>query len=479
MTLVDLLRSPWAIMPDRLDEIQAIYATHLRGDKIDVEAIEAKLGRPLANDQKEYTVRPGGVGVITLSGAISPKANLFTRISGGSSAQVFEQQVQGMRADPMVRSAVIDMDTPGGNVLGLPAAAAALRALASEKPCVTVCTGMMASGGYWIGSAANSVYASGETDLIGSIGVVATHTYDPRRTAGAQVTEVTAGKYKRMASDTGPLSKEGKAYMQAQVDEIYRVFVDTVATNRRATADQVLERMADGRVFVGQQALDAGLIDGFATVDTMVERMATDPQKFASRRKAVFALGGLPAAGAAATLDDPQPQDEPVPPVTTQTQTTTEDNMTPQELAAKFAAENPDAAKVLRAEGSTAELDRIKAVRAAALPGHEALIEGLAMDGKTTGAEAAMAVIAAERGKTSAAAAARAADAPAPVATAPLAEASTRPEVKAKATYTAGDRKFAVDEGAAKLDAAAKAYMAENKGVSYIQAIKAVTTQEA
>ena len=77
MKLIDFLNSPWAIMPDRLIEIQLIYTTHFRGEKIDIQAIEARLGRPLANDQKEYNVE-NGVGVLSISGVITNKANLFS-----------------------------------------------------------------------------------------------------------------------------------------------------------------------------------------------------------------------------------------------------------------------------------------------------------------------------------------------------------------------------------------------------------------
>lgn len=468
MKLTDLLTSPWAVMPEKLLELQAIYATHLKGEKIDIEAIESKLGRPLASDQQQYQVREGGIAVLPIEGTISPKANIFTRVCGGVSADMAAKQVESMRNDPRVRGAVLNFDTPGGSVFGIPALAAAIRALSEVKPTASVSTGMMASAGYWTGSAANAVYASGETDVIGSIGVVMTHSYNPR--GNTQTTEITAGKYKHIASDSKPLDAEGAAYLQGQVDEIYRVFVNAVAENRGAKVEDVLANMADGRVFIGQQALDAGLIDGFATVDQLVERMATDPQKFASRTKAVFALGGLPAAGAAARAA--ATSDEPVLPVETANNGAT--TMTAQELAAKFAAENPEAAALIRLEGAAAELQRVKDVRAAALPGHEAMIETLAMDGKTTGAEAALAVIAAERGKTSAAAAARAADAPAPVAQA----ATEQQTPKAAAGYKA-PAGYKVDEGAAALDAKAKAYMKANPGTDYLAAVRAVEQMEA
>ena len=445
MSLIDVLSSPWAILPERLLELQAIYARRIHGEEADIAAIEAALGRPLANEQQDYSIKDGGIAVLPIYGAISNKANMFTRVSGGASAQLLVKQVDSMAADPRVQGAVLDHDTPGGSVFGIPELAAAIKRLSSLKPTASVSTGMMASAGYWTGSSANRVYASGATDLIGSIGVVMTHNYNPRSNGG-QTTEITAGKYKRMGSDTAPLSKEGRAYLQSQVDHLYGVFVDTVAENRRASAQDVLERMADGRVFIGSQALDAGLIDGFATVADLVEQMATDPSKFKDRSKAVFALGGLPAIVASATteISGEAPEDAlsaitadaqapaiqeagPVSPAASATPPV-EVHMTPEELAAKFAADNAAAAALLRAEGSANERARIADVRAQTMPGHEALIETLAADGKTTGAEAAMAVVAAEKKRLQASSAARLAEGVAPVPTVTSdADASNKP----------------------------------------------------
>jgi capsid assembly protease len=475
MNLIDVLTSPWAIVPDKLLEMQAVYATHLRGEKIDLDAVEARLGRPLANEQKAYQLQEGtGVAVLEISGVISPKANMFTRVSGGAAASMLQQQVQSMLADRKVQSVVLDMDTPGGNVLGIPALANAVRDLAAAKPTVAVSTGVMASAGYWIGSAANAIYMSGTTDVMGSIGVVATHSYDPRRSE-VQTTEVTAGRYKRMASERSPLSPEGKAYMQAQVDEIYRVFVETVATNRRVDVEQVLSKMADGRIFTGQQAIDAGLADGVATVDRIVAMLDEDPGQFAQRRRATFAVGGLPkpaasispasAPGAAAPVSSSGPVMPSAHPLTAGV------TMTPQEQAAAFAAENPAAVALIRAEGAAAERDRVQAVRQQAIPGHEALIEQLAADGKTTGPEAAMAVLAAERQTRAAHAAARAAEAPKPVPQAPAGETDARPKLGA-----VGQINAAADLNA--LDREARAYMAANPGVAYVAAVKAVQAQD-
>lgn len=471
MNLIDFLNSPWAIVPDRLLEIQAIYTTHFRGEKIDIEAIEARLGRPLANEQQEYVIQDGGIAVLPVSGVISNKANMFTRVSGGASAQLLTRQINSLRADPRVRGVVLDFDTPGGSVFGIPAMAAEIRALASEKPTASVSTGMMASAGYWTGSAANSVFLSGETDYMGSIGVVATHSYNPRNT-GAQTTEITAGKYKRMASDNAPLTEEGRAYIQQQVDEIYRSFVQAVADNRRVSVDQVLSNMADGRIFVGRQAIDAGLADGIATVETVVEQMATNPEKFSSRKRAVFALGELPNTSAEATsgvsASADVASDEPVLPV--EIATLSKGNaMNPQELAAQFAAENPEACALIRAEGAAAERERILAVREQSIAGHEDLIESLAFDGKTTGPEAAVKVLAAERARLAGQASARAADGIKPVEQAPSSDADNAP-----AANVGKSGMITADVDVDALNTAAKAYQSKNPGVSYLDAIKAV-----
>lgn len=124
-----------------------------------------------------------------------------------------------------------------------------------------------------------------------------------------------------------------------------------------------------------------------------------------------------------------------------------------------------------RAAGAAAERDRIVGVRAAALPGHEKLIETLAFDGKTTPAEAALAVIAAERGNSAAAAAARAADAPKPVESKGDAV-DDKPE--AKGTVAGPMPGTLVEASRAKLDADAKAYMAAHPGTDYLSAIKAI-----
>ncbi len=444
MTLLDLLRSPWAIEPERLHQLQAIYATHLNGDKIDIPAVEARLGRELRNNtETDYEVHRGGVALLSVDGVIAPKANLFTQISGGVSAQLLERAILQAIDDPQVTAMVLAIDSPGGNVHGVPEVAAAVRRLADVKPVVTLATGVMASAAYWIGSAANAVYLSGPTVTVGSIGVVATHDYSPRE-PGRVVTEITAGKYKRMASPGAPLTKEGRAYLQAQVDYLYSVFVDAVAQQRGTTAETVLTQMADGRLFNGQQAIDAGLADGVSALDQLMDALATQPKQFARRLQVLAALDPSQGAGAASEDDSPPKGASPM-------STETNQALTRESLEQNHAALFAQIKAEFTAVGAAQERERIQAVREQSLPGHEALIERLAFDGQTTGPQAAAAVLAAERQARASTLAAHDADAPAPAAnnTAPVDTIKTREEQAAEA----------------------KAYASAN-GLSFIAALK-------
>jgi capsid assembly protease len=277
MKVLDVLNAPWAIVPDKLMEIRAIYQAHLRGktDLEAVEAVEARLGRKLNNERAPYTVE-GTTGVIPIEGVLGKKMNLFTSISGGTSTQMIEIDFNAAMDDPAVKSILLQIDSPGGTVDGTENLANVIHAARGKgKPIVALADGLMASAAYWIGSAADEIYASDSSTKVGSIGVVATHEdySQAEQKAGIKVTEIAAGKYKRISSSHAPLSADGRESIQAMVDHIYSNFVDAVARNRSATSANVADKMADGRIFLGRQAVTAGLIDGVVSPGALVRSM--------------------------------------------------------------------------------------------------------------------------------------------------------------------------------------------------------------
>jgi len=403
MNLLDVLTAPWAIEPGKLLEIQAIYLAHVRGEKADLAAIEARIGKPLVNEPKPYTIDQG-VAILQVEGVIAKRANMFMDISGGVSTELLGRDLQAALQDTQVHSIVLSVDSPGGTVDGTQALAAIIRSGREQKPIVTLASGLIASAAYWLGSAGSAVYIADTTTVSGSIGVVSSHTdYSKARAdRGITVTEITAGKYKRIASDNAPLSKEGKAHMQAQVDYYYSLFVDAVAAHRGVGVETVLAQMADGQTFIGQQGIDAGLVDGIQTLPQIIAALNAD---YATSLVQPGHVRGsmLPKAKAAPAPLASVPTPKGVL------------NMDRQQLAAEHPALVESILAEGRAAGAAAERGRILAIEAAAIPGHDALVATLKADGNVSAGDAALQILAAERQVKTKMVAAHQAEAPTPV----------------------------------------------------------------
>jgi capsid assembly protease len=381
MRLLDVINAPWAITPEMLGEIHAIYDRHMRGDKIDLESLSAATGISFDSSPKGYTVEDG-VAVLAIDGVIAKRMNLMTKISGGVSSELVGRDFAAALADRSVQAIVLAIDSPGGTVDGTPELADQIYQARGQKPIIAVTDGMMASAAYWIGSAADQVFISSEVALTGSIGVVTKHVDMSAAEAkqGIKTTEIFAGQYKRIASQYEPLTSEGRAYIQEAVDHAYGVFVDAVARNRGASIDTVLGKMADGRTFHGSQAVEAGLVDGVATLSAAIEQA----RELARKPQPITRAGDAHATATQEEHMDLKTLKEQHP-----------------DLVAAISAEaltgQIELLETAKAEGAQSERDRIAAVRSQALPGHEALIERLAFDGVSTGDDAAKAIIAAER----------------------------------------------------------------------------------
>ena len=363
MQLSDVINGPWAIQPEIHSEILKIYAAHARNEQIDIAAVEARIGKPLANEPQGYSVQ-NGVAVIPIHGVIGKRMNMFSQISGGASTQLIERDVKNALADSKVNSILLHIDSPGGTVDGTQNLASVIREARTQKPVMTFADGTIASAAYWIGSAADEIVSASDTTQIGSIDVVATHVDQSKaeEMQGIKITEVTHGKYKRIASNSAPLSAEGKDYIQNQVGQLYSIFVDEVAQNRKTDSATVMERMADGRVFLSKEAMRRGMIDHVATLETTINNMATGVWPMSKQVQ----TEAQPAAPVAMTVE-------------------------------KIKADHPEIAQALIQEGAESERKRIQACEEAGLAGHEDIVNAMKYDGKSQAGDVAMAIVAAEK----------------------------------------------------------------------------------
>lgn len=408
MNVMDVLAAPWAIRPERLEQLKLIYKRHLRGEATDIEVLRKVTEHGPTQDPAQNNAHPAGkywyathdgVALFAVHGIIARRMNLFMQICGGVSTELLGRDIQAALADPQINALVLDVDSPGGTADGSAELTSLLYQARGVKPILACASGEMCSAAYWIGSAADQVFASSEVAIIGSIGVVMTHLDRSGTDAsqGIKVSEIYAGKYKRIASSHAPLNDEGRAYIQSQVDRVYSVFVQDVARNRAVSVEEALARMADGRVFCGSQAVEHGLADAVATLEETVRlaREMTHNNKIsftkhqvitgASRREHSMDISTLQAQHPEIyeTIRDQAAQEERA-------------NLETQVANAREEGRMEGLAAG-RVEGAQAERERIQAVRAQSLPGHEALIEQLAFDGITTAEQAASQVLAAER----------------------------------------------------------------------------------
>ena len=270
MKILDILTSPWAIQPDKMQEIRNIYQTHMRGDKIDIKAINS--ASPAMN---MYEIKDG-VAIISIDSVLTKTRSFFSSLFGGSSMRDIGNQIDMAMADTEVHDIILAIDSPGGTVDGTQELVAKIGSYRGNgKSIVAVGDGIMASAAYWIASAADKIYIANDTTSVGSIGVVATHVdvSEQDKQFGEKWTEITAGAYKRIASNHAPLTVEGREYIQSQVDHIYSVFVQSVTANRGKDSVEDILPAADGKIFIGQQAVEVGLVDGIQNITVTANQL--------------------------------------------------------------------------------------------------------------------------------------------------------------------------------------------------------------
>jgi protease-4 len=161
-----------------------------------------------------------------------------------------------------VRAVVIRINSPGGVVAPTQELFAAVQALRrAGKPVVASFGAVAASGGYYIGAAADKIYASPGT-LTGSIGVVMqlANLEGLLRKVGVDYVVVKAGDFKDVGNFSRAMRPEERRILQALLDDVYGQFVDAVAEGRGLDRETVLG-FADGRIYSGRQARALKMVD--------------------------------------------------------------------------------------------------------------------------------------------------------------------------------------------------------------------------
>jgi protease IV len=174
-------------------------------------------------------------------------------------------------AKSSVKGVVVHIDSPGGTTAGSEQLHNSLRLVAAAKPMVVVVDGLAASGGYIAAMSAEHIVAQ-QTSLVGSIGVLFQYPNfsEVLKTIGVKVEEIKSSPLKAAPNGFEPTSPEARAAIEALVKDSYAWFRDMVK-DRRKMDDELLQRVADGRVFTGRQGVELKLVDELGNEKTAVD----------------------------------------------------------------------------------------------------------------------------------------------------------------------------------------------------------------
>ena len=203
------------------------------------------------------------IGVIDLEGVILDSS-------------VIVPQLKKFGDDDSIKAIILRVNSPGGGVAASEEIYRAVKRVRDEKKkrIVASISTVGASGAYYVSSATNKIYADNGS-VVGSIGVIAewVNYGDLMKWAKLKPEVLKVGALKDTGDPSREMTPEERAYMQSLIDNMYGQFVQAVADGRHAKTDDI-RKIADGRVWTGQEALPMHLIDQIGDFQNAVDDTA-------------------------------------------------------------------------------------------------------------------------------------------------------------------------------------------------------------
>jgi protease IV len=275
-SVVEILAKGWFIFSSVIGTLVLIVAFGMM----------AALGDSSGTDQSQFSENviiegdESKVAVVNMSGIILDEAESGSPLTfdqGVVSTRKMTSILKFLAEDDDIKAVVLRINSPGGAVVASDQLYQAVKSLSAEKPVVAQFNDLAASGGYYVAMGADKIIANPAT-ITGSIGVIIqfpefSGLYDK---IGVGVRTFKSGKFKDIGSADRNMTNQEKAIIQSIIDQSYDQFVEAVVDGRNIDKD-IVKKLADGRIYSGQQAHEARLIDalgGFETAVTTAEDLA-------------------------------------------------------------------------------------------------------------------------------------------------------------------------------------------------------------
>jgi signal peptide peptidase SppA len=278
-----VINIPWAITKNKLHEIMYILQTKNIDTELfkNIKELQADFDntpeKPGDNkkEEKPYNIIDE-IAYIEIMGTLSKRMNIIAALSGGTSYEMIQKQINMAIEDKDVGGIFMHIDSPGGNVDGLFNTADLIFKERDIKPIMAYADGTMASAAYLLGSAASFVAISDRAAEIGSLGVIAVHMDESAKyeKEGIKPTIFSSGGYKKTGNPYEALSDDDKLHIQDKIDTMYTLLIDSVAVHRNISVVSILrDDLGNGDTFIGHDAVDIGLADEILTRQYAIERL--------------------------------------------------------------------------------------------------------------------------------------------------------------------------------------------------------------
>ncbi len=332
-----VFNTPLMISQDKAEIILSVLGPRMNLDITPYSAVDVSVPKRYRPEDASAD----GIGIVPIYGT------LVHRILGVdatselvSYTQINSWFTEALR-DPLIKSILLDIDSPGGEISGLFGLVDTIYQARSIKPIYAMINESAYSAAYALASAAEAVFIP-PTGGTGSIGVIIVHLDQSKfdEKIGAKYNIIYAGDRKKDFTSHEPLSKNVLAIGQGIVNDLRTIFVDSVAKNRRISAQVV--RDTEAAIYQGQSAVDIGLVDDVMSYSQLIENITKSNQKggksmsWFDRKKAV--ADQVRAAQA------------------TQVNAQTEEDLTPEQVYAQGYKEGLEAGKAEGAAIAKAEL---------------------------------------------------------------------------------------------------------------------------
>jgi protease-4 len=249
-------------------EEQAIENLKNRAGRQDLKRISAKSYLKVSTPGSGSASR---IALVVGEGDITMGRGNESAGDQGFTAAGFIKLLKQVQDDSSIKGVVLRIDSPGGDGTASDDILHAVKDLSRKKPMVVSMSDLAASGGYFVSVTGDPIVAYPNT-LTGSIGVIFARfnlhgAYD-KLGIGKQL--LTRGRYATLDSEYAPLDEDARKKITAQIDAFYKAFISRVAEGRKRSFSDI-EPLAQGRVWLGAQAKQNGLIDELGGLDRAIE----------------------------------------------------------------------------------------------------------------------------------------------------------------------------------------------------------------